>query len=1594
MSNPLEALKSKMRGKPDTSEQLMKKIKIDLPINENPQVAIQNVKIADTRRENQDFDISQLKLRLKEKKLSKVRVAEPEKELDIPVQQAEAEEEIIMIKPKSKKLKKPLLKLLDDEATQIDAVDLNIEGVQAEAEAEAEEKPTKGVKRRTTKPKKGVADLSPEDWVEINGQNIIERLPEKKAHVIYKVSSYYMNNREIFINFINSLLENYRDEVLDESDPVTCDSIGNSDENVSLLTHQKIVRDYLNLYTPYRGLLLYHGLGSGKCHKKGTPIMLSDGSIELVENLKVGDFLMGDDSRPREIVSLARGYDKMYNIIPIKGEKYTVNQEHILCLKASGFPKISRNNHKANTNYNVQWIENNKFQSKTFTFQQSKSNECEIKDKAYQFYDEILKNSKTNNNIYEIAVKDYLKLSNKKKDFLKGYKVPIDFPEKELPMDPYMIGYWLGDVSSYGSQINSQDSTVLKYFSNKLKEYNLEMIFKSKYDYSIFSDGKSENNIFLNTLNHFNLIKNKHIPMIYKCNSRENRLKLLAGLIDSNSHNHHFRFQISQKNEKMMDDIIYLARSLGFSCYKLEKKTYWTYKGIKKYGKLFTCNINGEGIEEIPTLIPKKMVDSRKQKKDLLVSRIKVQYVNEDEYYGFNLDGNNRYVMGDFTVSHNSLSSIAIAEGMKSAKKVIIMLPASLRRNYIEELKKGGDPLYKKNQYWEWISLTSNPEALETLSSVLSLPIEFIRNKKGAWLVNTKESESNYQNLSSDQKRSLNEQLEEMISAKYQFINYNGLRRDKFATLSNNFESNIFDNAVVIIDEAHNFVSRIVNKLTKEKEIPTDKTGKKERVSVFLSLIMYEMLLRAENAKIVLLSGTPVINYPNELGIMFNILRGYIKTWEFPLDVKTSGKVNQSQIEKIFENEKLHDYLEYSASNKKLMVTRNPFGFESKLKKDGTYHGVSSEQKERKDPITGKMVFMERGQETDENFEKKIIRILRENGIEVVVSGIKINMFKCLPDKLDEFVGLFVDIEKGNIKNGDLFRRRIMGLSSYFKSAQEELLPRYEKLSDFKIIKIPMSDYQFVVYELAREAERQQEQDNKRRNKKIKHDENSVYTEPTSTYRIFSRLYCNFVMPRPPGRPVPLKSGQSSEPFVCPSESTEEVESKIELDQLYEQEQAKLGEKRVKDLIESFEKIFGENPKKKENRDLSEEEDVEEDGDAVLNKIGDQEYPARIEAAYDCLKRNASKYLSKSALEKYSPKYLNILENIEDLDHLGNHLVYSQFRTLEGIGIFTLVLDYNGFTQFKIRKNANGEWELGISPENRGKPTYALYTGTESAEEKEMIRNIYNGDWPESTRITEQLKEIANNNNMGEIIKVFMITASGSEGINLRNTRYVHVMEPYWNPARIDQVVGRARRICSHKALPEALQTVEVFLYLMTFSPKQIASNGAIELKLKDKSKKKYPISPGSSKLSEIPFTSDEALYEISTIKEEVSDNLIRAIKESSIDCAIYSRLGSKEQLHCLQFPDAKTSEFSYVPSIFKEQKDSVSSINKTVIEWTGTKVKLKGKYYISRKISDRLLKIYDLDSYERALIDPKVEPVQIGIVEIDKEGNAKFKKI
>jgi hypothetical protein len=262
-----------------------------------------------------------------------------------------------------------------------------------------------------------------------------------------------------------------------------------------------------------------------------------------------------------------------------------------------------------------------------------------------------------------------------------------------------------------------------------------------------------------------------------------------------------------------------------------------------------------------------------------------------------------------------------------------------------------------------------------------------------------------------------------------------------------------------------------------------------------------------------------------------------------------------------------------------------------------------------------------------------------------------------------------------------------------------------------------------------------------------------------------------------------------------------------------------------------------------------------------------------------------------------------------------------------------------------------------MTDEEWSRPHYALYTGTEDKKEKDIIRAIYNGDWNDIPgEISKKLKKKNHNNNIGEIIKVFMITASGSEGINLRNTRYVHIMEPYWNPVRSEQVIGRARRICSHQGLPEELRTVEVFLYLMVLSERQ-RENASASLKHDD-------VSLLNNK---ILFTTEQTLHELSTIKKQVNDQLLMSVKATSIDCATFSKSNSASGIRCLIYDRPSSDEIIYHPNIDDDERGNVAhekqTLSKQKISWPSQTVTIAGKKYILKTGTN---KIYDYDSFIR----------------------------
>ena len=378
---------------------------------------------------------------------------------------------------------------------------------------------------------------------------------------------------------------------------------------------------------------------------------------------------------------------------------------------------------------------------------------------------------------------------------------------------------------------------------------------------------------------------------------------------------------------------------------------------------------------------------------------------------------------------------------------------------------------------------------------------------------------------------------------------------------------------------------------------------------------------------------------------------------------------------------------------------------------------------------------------------------------------------------------------------------------------------------------------------------------------------------------------------------------------------------------------------------------------------------------------------SKIQKALSDLNNSDENFLRPEGLAIYSPKFLKMLNNITENE--GLHLVYSQFRTLEGIGVFSMVLEKNGFARFTIGKDAVNEWTITVKEEDMGKPMFALYTGTENNEEREIIRNIYNGAWDKiPTSLREQVERISENNHHGEIIKVFMITSSGAEGITLKNTRYVHITEPYWHPVRVEQVIGRARRICSHNELPENERNVTVFVYLMRFTEhqKMLHPQGIATQQLLDKD--------GSKHDKDIPLTSDQALWEISNIKEKINKQILSSIKGSSIDCTLHNDSTDDEPIVCMSFGKTSPEHFVSPPDYNKTVGDATDKMNKQVSKFKGEKIELGGKLYIIKRFDSHLStkqsqegELYDYDSYQTAVKTGKGEPMFVGYLRIVKGG-------
>lgn len=757
--------------------------------------------------------------------------------------------------------------------------------------------------------------------------------------------------------------------------------------------------------------------------------------------------------------------------------------------------------------------------------------------------------------------------------------------------------------------------------------------------------------------------------------------------------------------------------------------------------------------------------------------------------------------------SGKTCSAIAIAEALLSQKKVIVMLPASLEDNFRGEILKCGDPVFRQENFWQEKRVSSDAD--RAAAKALGISDKFLDLTVGRYFVTVPGQTPNFKDLPTDVQKLIQKQIGDVLDGRFTFIRYNGLSKEAVSRWLR--DGNPFEDSVVIIDEAHNFISRVSN----ESEIATP---------------VYDLLLKTPTAKVVALSGTPILNKPREVAILMNLLRGEIERISVPL--KVAGEWDEIKMTNVFRGIPEVDTIEFNAVKKAVLLTRNPPHFRSIYNEKGDRTSVQYMKDLKWEPDATKWV-----QSLQGRLETEL------PGVEIQMERVTTEAFECLPSNPEEFAALFLDGLQ--VKNPLLFQRRIQGLVSYFKGADERMLPK--RVDDDKmLVKATMSTEQLGYYLKTRFEEIRR--DAKKRS----------LNDDGSTYRVGTRLACDFVIPS--------------------------------------------------DL-----------------RDASAEADVNE------NAVSDKK------DVLEKLRAAPEKYLSEEALAVWSPKMLAMLRTLKDSlegDKRRSQFVYSQYRSLEGLGVFAAILEAHGFQRYRIR-NEGGQWREDPGMDDR--PAYAFYTGEESADERELVRQVFNNTF--SQNFPQTLKDTLK---PGRLC-VLLASRSGAEGITLTNVRHVHVTEPHWNPAIIEQVIGRAIRVCSHAKLPPAERTVRISQYLTVLpeSANTGVDDNLVFIRRSDIELKRYEGDPPK----ETFMSTDEHLYEISFEKAEIARRITVLLKQAAVDCEIHRKLHRKNEpgLMCMRFDTtANAEDLSFRPNILDEERDASYMRNKTRRARTLERIQIK----------------------------------------------------
>lgn len=402
----------------------------------------------------------------------------------------------------------------------------------------------------------------------------------------------------------------------------------------------------------HRRVLYQAPTGAGKCLARGTPVLMFDGTVRPVEKIALGQLLMGPDSLPRRVVSLATGQEAMFRIVPTKGEAFTVNESHILSLKMTTGNKLGY----------------------------------------------------AAGEIVNLSVRDYLLKSKTFRHCAKLWRTGVDFEPSMRPLllEPYFLGLWLGDGHSRHVAVTTGDPEIVTYLDDLAVRHGLRLhaqensensknyyLAEEKSTRGVCGRGKKTNPI-LNALKSLHVYKNKHIPHQYLTAPRTDRLQLLAGIIDTDGYLGSGYYEVCIKSEPLAEGILFLARSLGLAAYRSTCSKACTNNGV--VGTYQRISISG-GIDQVPCRLPRKQAAPRQQIKNPMVTGFAVEPIGDGEYFGFEIDGPDRlFLLGDFTVTHNTRVFTWLAEQISSRRKRVLILAhrRELIRQACEKLAEAG----------------------------------------------------------------------------------------------------------------------------------------------------------------------------------------------------------------------------------------------------------------------------------------------------------------------------------------------------------------------------------------------------------------------------------------------------------------------------------------------------------------------------------------------------------------------------------------------------------------------------------------------------------------------------------------------------------------------------------------------------------------------------------------------------------------------------------------------------------------------------------------------------------------------------------------